>query len=328
MRRLNAVVSSTTVGLDRSAWLEERKKGIGSSDAASAVGLCPYRSPLELWAQKTGSVPVSPLNDDVDSPTYWGTVLEPLVADAYAKATGRRVRRVNAVLQHPTFPFMLANLDREVVGTDDVRILECKTAGEHGSRKWRAGVPEHIQIQVQHQLAVTDQGAADVAVLLCGQELQIHRIERDDEVISRLVILEARFWELVTSGTPPAADGSASSAKALRELYRGSDTVIDLGEREGLLSAFGRLLALGAELDEREREAERHRQAIQQAMGEASVAAFGPLGEAHFKRAKDSLVLNVKKLEADHPALVASYRESRPGARRFRLVTTPKENPQ
>ena len=40
MRRLNAVVSSTTVGLDRSAWLEERKKGIGSSDAASAVGLC------------------------------------------------------------------------------------------------------------------------------------------------------------------------------------------------------------------------------------------------------------------------------------------------
>lgn len=328
MRRLNAVVSSTTVGLDRSAWLEERKKGIGSSDAASAVGLCPYRSPLELWAQKTGSVPVSPLNDDVDSPTYWGTVLEPLVADAYAKATGRRVRRVNAVLQHPTFPFMLANLDREVVGTDEVRILECKTAGEHGSRKWRAGVPEHIQIQVQHQLAVTGQGAADVAVLLCGQELQIHRIERDDEVISRLVILEARFWELVTSGTPPAADGSASSAKALRELYRGSDTVIDLGEQDGLLSAFERLLALGAELDEREREAERHRQAIQQAMGEASVAAFGPLGEAHFKRAKDSLVLNVKKLEADHPALVASYRESKPGARRFRLVTTPKENPQ
>ena len=50
---------------------------------------------------------------------------------------------------------MLANLDREVMGVPDVQILECKTAGEFGARLWRDGVPEYVQLQVQHQLAVT-----------------------------------------------------------------------------------------------------------------------------------------------------------------------------
>ena len=66
-------------------------------------------------------------------------------------------------------PFMLANIDREVVGVPGVQVLECKTAGEFGSRLWKDGVPEYVQLQVQHQLAVTGKAAADVAVLLCGQ---------------------------------------------------------------------------------------------------------------------------------------------------------------
>ncbi len=78
------------------------------------------------------------------------------------------MRKVNAVLQHPDKPWMLANIDREVVGASGVQILECKTAGEFGSRLWKDGVPEYIQQQVQHQLAVTGKHAADVAVLLCG----------------------------------------------------------------------------------------------------------------------------------------------------------------
>jgi len=57
---------------------------------------------------------------------------------------------------------MLANLDYSVVADDDVQILECKTAGEFGSRLWKEGVPDYIQCQVQHQLAVTGKRSADV----------------------------------------------------------------------------------------------------------------------------------------------------------------------
>lgn len=112
--------------------------------------------------------------DSLTGPLHWGQVLEPIVADHYA--TGYRVQRVNAMLQHVEHPWMLANLDREVVGNHDVQILECKTAGLFGARLWKEGVPEYVQLQVMHQLAVTGQEAADVAVLLGGHELQIHRI--------------------------------------------------------------------------------------------------------------------------------------------------------
>src|SRR5690606_25865683 len=113
------------------------------------------KSRLELWMEKTGRVATSVESFGMDHPTYWGTLLEPYVAVAYMQKTDRKVRKLNAVLQHPTFPFMLANIDREILGATDVQILECKTAGEFGSRLWRDGVPEHVQIQVQHQLAVT-----------------------------------------------------------------------------------------------------------------------------------------------------------------------------
>jgi putative phage-type endonuclease len=86
---------------------------------------------------------------------FWGTLLEPIVAAHYTKRTGNKVRRVNAVLQHPKHPWMLANVDREVVGSSEVQILECKTAGIHGARLWKDGVPEYVQLQVMHQLAVT-----------------------------------------------------------------------------------------------------------------------------------------------------------------------------
>jgi len=62
--------------------------------------------------------------------------LEPLVAEFYSMHTNYKVRRVNAVLQHPDPDkhFMLANLDYSVVGDADVQILECKTAGEYGAK--------------------------------------------------------------------------------------------------------------------------------------------------------------------------------------------------
>jgi putative phage-type endonuclease len=185
-----------TQDLNRDQWLQVRKGGIGSSDAAAAVGLNPYKSQLELWMEKTGQDEQLPKADphDESSPLYWGTLLEPIVAAHYTRRTGNKVRRVNAVLQHPTEPWMLANLDREVIGTPEVQILECKTAGINGARLWKDGVPEYVQLQVMHQLAVTGSRAADVAVLIGGQDLQVHRIERDEALIANLMALERQFW--------------------------------------------------------------------------------------------------------------------------------------
>lgn len=307
-----------TKTLDRNQWLEVRKGGIGSSEAAAAVGLSPYKSPLELWLEKTGRNHTSGDHQGMDDPRFWGTLLEPYVAVAYQQKTNRKVRKLNAVLQHPTLPFMLANIDREVIGSPDVQILECKTAGEFGSRLWKDGVPEYVHLQVQHQLAVTGKGAADVAVLLCGQKLEIHRIERDEEVIARLMVLESRFWGYVESDTPPPADGSESAASALRHLYRGNDTTLDFTADEALGKAFDALANLGDEISVREAEAERLKQTIQQAMGDASKAVFAN-GVVSFRRAKDGTRIDTKALTAEQPDIAFRYTVTTPGSRRFQL---------
>jgi putative phage-type endonuclease len=319
MGRRTALRLVDTKKLDRDQWLEVRKGGIGSSDAAAAVGLNPYKSQLELWMEKTGRTAANGDEPDMDSPLFWGTLLEPYVAVAYQQKTDRRVRKVNAVLQHPTFPFMLANIDREVVGSPDVQILECKTAGEFGSRLWKEGVPEYVQLQVQHQLAVTGKAVADVAVLLCGQQLQIHRIQRDEEVIARLVVLETRFWNYVETDTPPPADGSESAAKALRQLYPGNSITLDFSQDATLGHAFTSLASLKVELEEKEAQAELLKQTIQQAMGDASRALFAD-GEVTFKRSNDGTSFDAKRLAIDHPDIASRYTVTRPGSRRFVLL--------
>ncbi|MCQ0033106.1 endonuclease [Burkholderia glumae] len=308
--------------LSRDDWLAVRRTGIGGSDAAAAVGLNPYMSALELWLDKTRRAEGLPKPDPADttSPTYWGTLLEPIVAAVYTQQTGNKVRKVNAVLRHATVPFMLANIDREVVGASDVQILECKTAGEFGSRLWRDGVPEYVQIQVQHQLAVTGKTAAHVAVLLCGQALEVHRIERDDALIGKLIELEANFWRFVETDTPPPPDGSESADRALRHLYPGNGSTIDFSDDHRLSSVFADLVAVRAEIEMRQQLEAQFKQAIQQAMGDANRAVF-QTGAVSFKRSKDSSGVDLARLLADHPEFETQYAISKPGSRRF-LVST------
>lgn len=312
-----------TQTLDREAWLNVRKSGVGSSDAAAAVGLHPYKSQLQLWLEKTGRDGLLPVVDPHDdrSPMYWGTLLEPIVAAHYTRRTGHKVRRLNAVLQHPEHPWMLANLDREVLGAPDVQILECKTAGIHGSRLWLDGVPEYVQLQVMHQLAVTGKAAADVAVLLGGQELQVFRIVRNEEQIAQLVLLEQRFWGYVQRDEPPPADGSESADLALRCLYpRDGGSTLDLSGDLEMSAVFSDLLAVRGVMTTQAALEAQLKQRIQQRMGDASRAVFDN-GEVSWKRSKDSSVLDAARLLKDQPELAQTYALSKPGSRRFLVQT-------
>ena len=319
LRNAPALKLVKTNHLDRDEWLTVRKQGIGSSDAASAVGLNPYKSQLELWMEKTGRDAGLPKVDpkDQSSPMYWGTLLESIVAAHYTMRSGHKVRRINAVLQHPNEPWMLANLDREVMGASDVQILECKTAGINGARLWKEGVPEYITLQVMHQLAVTGKQAADIAVLICGQDLQIHRVVRDEGMIARLVELERQFWRYVETDTAPPADGSDSADVALRCLYpNDSGNTIDLSQDLEMSAAFSDLLSVRQMLTTNNQLEAQLKQRIQQRMGEATKAVF-ETGDVTWKRSKDGTGFDAARLLKDQPELLQSYSLVKPGSRRF-----------
>ena len=74
MKKNAALRLVDTRTLDRQQWLSVRQGGIGSSDAAAAVGLCPYKSQLELWMEKTGRTPTEEAPPGMDAPRYWCTL--------------------------------------------------------------------------------------------------------------------------------------------------------------------------------------------------------------------------------------------------------------
>lgn len=215
----------STLQMTREQWLEERKTGIGGSDAPTIMGVNPWASKMDLWLDKTGQY-----SEDLDSePAYWGTLLEDVVAREYAERTGKKLHRVNQILRHPEYDWMLANIDRRVVG--EKAGAEIKTTNAFNKWPWHEGqVPPYYYAQVQHYLAVTGYELWYVAVLVGGQKLYSFEVYPSEDYINELIQAEADFWELVQTETPPELDGSEASTRIVSKLYPEAEkgTVIDL----------------------------------------------------------------------------------------------------
>ncbi|MBD9032015.1 MAG: endonuclease [Dialister sp.] len=204
---------------DHEKWLETRDLGIGGSDAAVIMGMNQYKSPYQLWLEKTGQAEAPDLSGN--QYVYWGTKNESNIADWFQEETGKKVKRLGT-LRSKEYPFMLANVDRTVVGENAG--LEIKTAGVRQYRKWKDDeIPDAYYCQCLHYMAVTGAAYWYIAVLLGGNEAKWKRIERNEEDIQHLIMAETDFWKLVEARTPPSVDGSDSCAAALSAQYKGGD---------------------------------------------------------------------------------------------------------
>ena len=204
----------------RPEWLRERRHGIGASDAAALYGESPWQSPMSLWAEKRGlTMPA----DEATVPDYikWGLKLEPLIATAFAEDTGREVIDIPAftIERDLAHPELLATLDRRQRTAVGVGILELKSTNFFARKQWNDGVPLYYQIQVQHQLMVTGEPYASVAVLIAGSEFYWCDIARNDAFIDDLRRRVIEFWGMVIGDIAPAPDASAATKEALARIF-------------------------------------------------------------------------------------------------------------
>ena len=209
-------VLAPTEGLPYEDWLDYRRMGIGGSDASVVCGINKWKSPVELWMEKTGQLPDS----ESGEAAYWGTVLEGLVKDEFAKRTGIEVIPVKQILRSEEYPFMLANIDgvcqHPIYGSC---VFEAKTSSAYRESEWRDATPDEYVLQVQHYCAVTGYMGAYIAVLIGGNTFKWKFIERDDDLIDKLIHLERDFWQGVENNVPPQLDGSEASAKFISERF-------------------------------------------------------------------------------------------------------------
>ncbi len=219
-------ILTTTENLSYEEWLEWRRKGIGGSDASIVCGVNRYKSPLELWLDKTGQIPFG----EAGEAAYWGTQLEPFVKREFTKRTGIEIRELKQLLQSEEHPFMLANLDGVCyVPEFGDCVFEAKTASAFKADEWDNSIPDEYMLQIQHYMAVTGYRATYIAVLIGGNSFKWKLIEQDEELISMIVSLEKAFWEDVKNGTPPPIDGSDACADFLaKQFSESTKTQIDL----------------------------------------------------------------------------------------------------
>lgn len=221
-------------GKDREKWLAVRNLGIGGSDAGTIMGLNPYKSLYQLWMEKTGQAEAPDLSGNQF--VYWGIKNEANISDWFAETTGKKVERCGT-LRSISHPFMLANVDRIVVGENAG--LEIKTAGVSQYKQWADdNVPDAYYCQCLHYMAVTGADYWYIAVLLGGNESKWKRIERNEEDIKTLIEAEKEFWDLVQTKTAPPVDGALSCSQALAARYADSrDEEIMLPEEADTLIA-------------------------------------------------------------------------------------------
>ena len=234
---------------DHEEWLALRRQlGVGGSEAGAVMDLDPYKSPYTLWAEKTGRIPEFAGN----LTTRVGSYLEELVARLWCEETGKKVRRRNAILVNDDYHCAFADVDRMVVGEN--ALLECKTTSSLPvMRSVRGGAfPDRWYCQMMHYLMVTGCDRAYLAVLVGGREFYSFVLERDEEEIRILADAETQFWRQVQTDTPPAPDGSPSTAEALETIYAGGGReTAQLFGREKLLAEYFSLKADREALDRR-----------------------------------------------------------------------------
>ena len=207
-------------GVDNTEWLRLRKTGIGGSDAGAICGVNPYSSAMKVFREKT--------REDVEEKDSEairiGHDLEDYVAQRFTEATGLKVRKSNFMYRSKEHPFMIADVDRLVIGEDAG--LECKTASAYNADKWADGnIPLHYIMQCYHYMAVTGKKVWYIAAVILGREFTFRKLEWDDELIRGLVTVEEEFWNNhIIPGIIPPPDGSKACDEVLEQYFHTAKT--------------------------------------------------------------------------------------------------------
>lgn len=292
---LSFLQKTSTAEMSRDEWLAARKAGIGGSDAASILGLSTWKSAFTLWMEKTGRAEDQPDNERLRQ----GRDLEEYVAQRFCEATGKKVRRVNAMLKNPDYPYSFADVDRAIVGEN--ALLEAKTANSLTLKKYRSGeYPTQYYVQCMHYMAVTGAERVYLAVLVLGQDFLIFTIERDEQEIAALMEAEKSFWETyVKAEVAPPPDGTSATADSISDMYPDSNgEEIDLFGRDAMIDQY---FEISAQIKELQKKQDEIKQTLQLDLGESEIG----MAERYKVSWKNQTrkTFDAKAFANDHPEL-------------------------
>lgn len=350
---------ATITKAERSAWLAERRNGLGGSDIAKILGLSKWGSEVDVYLDKKGLAPEQAETEAM----RLGTYLENYVAERFTEDTNLRCIDYKPMIHSDC---LLGNLDRIVVEEHQSAadmlarlragdlscvesILECKTATKIDDWQDEFGndvVPEYYRSQIMHYMGLIPScKRCYVAVYFTGltKGFKFMIVERDDELIAKMQAFCREWWKRhIVEGEIP----SPRTEKEVKMIFPSSKSasVLDISKLEEgseLRKKFGRYRKLIEEIEEfsssREEEADSLKAEIVSRMGENEILADGDSVLATFKSGKDTVrdVVDweavARELGTVTPELVKKHTRQgvvvRKGSRSFKIkdATTPKK---
>ena len=285
-----------TSNLTREEWLKYRTKGIGGSDVSIIAGINPFKSVHQLWLEKTGQAEPE---EEGSEYTHFGTLLEPIVRKEFMERTGIKVRQKHMLLQSEEHPFMFADLDGVINEDGQLCIFEAKTASAYKQEVWEKEVPAPYILQVQHYMAVTGAKKTYIAALVGGNHFFYHVVERDEEMIAKIIVMEKYFWQHhVMGGVEPVPDGSEATTRYFNERFRNSNgETIELPDE--VLPVCEEYDNLTRQIKELESAKNAAANQLKRYLGEAEAGTVGDRKITWKSVSKNSV--DTKRLKSEHP---------------------------
>ena len=208
-----------TILSSREDWLKHRGNYIGGSDAATILGLNPWKSNVDLWLEKTGQV----IPEDISSKPYvqYGINAEPIIRELFKLNYPQyKVEFVdNNSWTNDKYQFAAVSHDGWITEISNGRkgIWECKTTeivSSMAKEKWSGKIPDNYYCQLLHSLLVReDCEFAHLTALLTWkfsdqeiyQQVRNYHLERADleEDIRYLAEEEEKFYIQWQEGKRP-----------------------------------------------------------------------------------------------------------------------------
>ena len=222
---------------DKQSWLENRLLDVTSTEVSALFDLNPYKSEFQLYHEKKDKVVI---NIDDNERMMWGRHLEDSIALGFADKYKMKVEQFDVYMRDPETR-MGSSFDYKIVSEEEPMILEIKNVDAMAYRKnWiehdeeNIEPPEHIALQLQHQLEITGYNVGYIVALVGGNTMKVVRSEKDPRIAKLIRGKVENFWERIKLGVPPDIDYTRDSQYVIKNLYNQANAGVVLEADEDM----------------------------------------------------------------------------------------------
>ena len=238
----------------REQFLKNRREGIGGSDVGAIIGVNPWKTPLDVYLEKTDPDIITEDNPAMKR----GRKFEKYVLEEYEDFNQVELETNLEMVRHKDYPFLLGNIDAKIKGTNI--LVEAKTVG---GMRWNDEITIYYKAQIAHYANITNCDYVDVAVLF-GFNYKQYTYYRDYKFEEKIQQEAIDFWNNhVLKKVPPAP----ANEKDISKLYHTSNNCA-LEASDDLRSLIDKLIQLEQDNKESSNKISEIKLQIMNAMGE------------------------------------------------------------